>query len=57
MTENVLFILCFSNQLQTGKNIVAKIVPINSGIKKSFAIINPATTKNRSITFFNMELV
>ena len=47
----------FSNQLQKGKNTVAKMPPNISGIKKDLAKYKPATTKKNRAVFFNTEFI
>src|SRR6478672_1322987 len=40
-----------SSQLQKGKKSVARMPPINNGIRKSLAKYNPAQTRNARIIF------
>jgi hypothetical protein len=50
-TAIVLGIFLLSIQLQKGKNKVAKMPPIHSGIRNPFAKYNPKKVKNRASNF------
>lgn len=48
---NNLGIFIPSSHLQKGKKMVARIVPINNGMKKSLPKYNPAKIRNNSSNF------